>query len=877
MTNISMFKRYFGAILLFGVMFFNSAIAQETNIDKGKKYILGGIEVTGVKSYNEQTVVTFTGLQVGQEITVPGEKISKVITKLWNLNLFSDISFYITRIEGEKVFLELQIVELPTLSDVKITGLKKKKTDDIIKEAELKKGKKVTESFIANTKNYLLNKYKKQGYLNTKVLINTVADTSEANAVKMIVNIDTDEKVKVKDIVFEGNEKLKDKQLRKAMKNTKQRQFGRFWKKSKFIPEDYSTDLTSLIDAYKEKGYRDARVLNDSVIYNDDNTIGINIAVEEGERYYFGNIDFVGNAAYTDRELARVLGIKKGDVYNGVLLRKRIADDTKPDGNDITNYYQNTGYLFSRINPVEVSAQNDTIDFEIRIIEGKPAYFNNVTVAGNDRTNDHVIYRNLRTRPGQLYRKENVFRTIRELGALGYFDAEQLNPQILNPDPDAGTVDIQYGVVEAGSSQIELQGGYGGGGFIGTLGLRFNNFSIKNLFNKEAYKPVPMGDGQTLALRLQASKFYQTYSFSFIEPWLGGRKPVQFSTSLSRTLQFRPTIDYRDVDKDQRFVITGINVGLAKRLEWPDDTFQLSHSLSYQHYDIQNYAIGGIFPFSDGVSQSLAYTVALSRDNTYTNPIFPTGGSKFVISARLTPPYSLFNGVDYADLGNQEAYKDRNSNGYLVHVERDANGNKIASTEKVVATVDEASTDIAKVGQKKLNWLEYYKIKFQGDWYKQLVGDLVLRTNAEFGFLGAYNQDRGIVPFERFYVGGDGLGNYALDGRENIQLRGYPNNSLSARDGSTIFNKFSLELRYPITLKQTASIYTLGFLEAGNAFESFDEYSPFDIKRSAGLGVRIFMPAFGLLGIDFAYGFDPVSGGNTPNGWETHFIIGQQF
>ncbi|ETN95056.1 Beta-barrel assembly machine subunit BamA [Zhouia amylolytica] len=861
-----MFKRYLGVLLLFGVVFFNSATAQETSLDKGKKYILGGLEVTGVKSYNEQTVVTFTGLQIGQEITVPGEEISKVITKLWNLNLFSDISFFITRVEGEKVFLELQIEELPTLSDVKITGLKKKKTDDIVKEAELKKGKKVTESFIANTKNYLLNKYKKQGYLNTKVLINTVPDTSEANAVKMIVNIDTDEKVKVKNIEFLGNEKLKDNQLKKAMKNTKEKQFGRFWKKSKFIPEDYDTDLSTLIDAYKEKGYRDARVLEDSVVYNDDHTIDIKISVEEGDRYYFGDIDFVGNAAYTDNDLSRVLGIKKGDVYNGVLLRERIADETKPDGNDITNYYQNTGYLFSRINPVEVSAQNDTIDFEIRIIEGKPAYFNNVTVTGNERTNDHVIYRNLRTRPGQLYRKENVFRTIRELGALGYFDAEQLSPNIINPDPDAGTVDIQYGVVEAGSSQIELQGGYGGGGFIGTLGLRFNNFSIKNLFNKDAYKPVPMGDGQTLALRLQASKFYQTYSFSFIEPWLGGKKPVQFSTSLSRTLQFRPTADYRDADKDQRFVITGINVGMAKRLEWPDDTFQLSHALSYQHYDIQNYAVGGLFPFSNGTSQQLAYTVALSRDNTFTNPIFPMGGSKFVISAKFSPPYSLFNGVDYANLENDPDYKLKDANGNFI----DAEGNPVAS-------VDDAAADEAKIGQEKLKWLEFYKVKFQGDWYKQLVGQLVLRTNAEFGFLGAYNQERGVVPFERFFVGGDGLGNYALDGRENVQLRGYPNNSLSNRDGSTIFNKFSMELRYPITLKQTASIYTLGFLEAGNAFDSFDEYSPFDIKRSAGLGVRIFMPAFGLLGIDFAYGFDPIYGGNTANGWETHFIIGQQF
>lgn len=845
-----MLTRYLGVLILL-LSFAKNASAQETTFDKGEEYILGGIEVTGVKSFNEQTVITHTGLRNGQAITVPGEEISEVINKLWSLNLFSDINIYKTKVQGNKIFLELNVKELPTLSDVKITGIKKKKIDDIEKDADLKKGKKVTESFISNTRNYLVNKYKKEGYLNTKVNINTIADTTEANAVKMVVGIDRGEKVKIQDINFNGNEKLSDKKLKKAMKNTKEKFFGRFWKKSKFIPEDYQTDLTSIVDAYKERGYRDARVTKDSIIYNEDNTIDIQIDLEEGNKYYFGKIDFVGNAAYTDEQLSRVLGLKQGDVYNGVLFDKRIADQTKPDGQDITNLYQNNGYLFSQINPVEVSAKNDTIDFEVRIIEGKLAYFENVTVSGNDKTNDHVIYRELRTKPGQLYSKDNVVRTIRELGQLGYFDPESINPEILDPNPQTGTVGINYSVVEKGSSQIELQGGYGGGGFIGTLGLSFNNFSIRNIFKGEEYKPVPMGDGQRLSLRLQASRYFQTYSFSFVEPWMGGKKPVQFSTSVSRTLQFRYNPLTGDADKDQRFVITGATVGLAKRLNWPDNYFQLSHALSFQHYNLQNYNTS-LFTFGDGYSNNLAYTIALSRNNTSVNPIFPMAGSEFNISLKLSAPYSLFNGIDYANLGDDEEYQTTNSQNEII-------------------------PDQPKIDQEKYKWLEFYKVKFSGNWYTNLVAKLVLKTGVEFGFLGAYNDDRGVIPFERFFLGGDGLGNYTLDGRENIALRGYPNQSLSGVDGSTVYNKFSLELRYPITLKPTASIYALSFLEGGAAYDDFNTYNPFDLKRSAGLGVRIFMPAFGLLGIDFGYGFDPIPGDIEPSGWQTHFIIGQQF
>ena len=588
----------------------STILSQDIPYDNGKKYILKGLEVTGLQSYNEQTVKTYTGLREGQLITVPGDQISDVLKKLWGLELFSDIAFYITNIEGEDIYLELNIKERPTLSKVTIYGVKKRKIDEIIDDTDLKKGKKITESLIANTKNYLQNKYKKQGYLNARATIATSRDTSETNAESMVINVKKGNKVKISNIVFEGNEQLSNSQLRKALKNTKRKKLGRFWKKSKYIPEDYKEDLSTLIDKYAENGFRDARVLSDTIVEVDDENIKITINVEEGNKYYFGDINFVGNSVYTDRQLSQVLGIKKGSTYNGVLLRERIADDSKPDADDLTNLYQNNGYLFSQINPVEVSAENDTINFEIRIIEGKETFLNHVTVTGNDKTNDHVIFREIRTRPGQKYSKENIIRSVRELGQLGFFDAEQIAPDIQNPDPNSGTVDLAYSLVESGSSQIELQGGYGGGGFIGTLGLSFSNFSIQNLFNGEAYKPVPMGDGQTFALRLQASRTFRVYSLNFSEPWLGGKKPVRFNLSLSRTQQFLASFGNNgriEVDKDQQFSISGITLGLAKRVQWPDDFFTISHALSYQLYDFRNYRTG-LFNFGNGQSNSLAYT-----------------------------------------------------------------------------------------------------------------------------------------------------------------------------------------------------------------------------------------------------------------------------
>ena len=833
-------------VFLFG----NLSQAQIGGFVKGKSYLLDSISVSGIKTFNEQTVISYSGLRKGQKIKVPGEEVSAVINKLWTLELFSDINIFVTKVENNNISLEIEIKELPTLTDVKINGLKKGSTESLIKDTELIAGKKLSESFLTNTKNYIINKYRKEGFLDTKVSLNTIKDTIGTNSFKMVVNVDKGQRIKIKEISFTGNEVFKRGKLRSKLKNTKLKNPIRFWKKSKFIANDFKEDLTSLMEFYKEEGYRDARILSDSLVRNikQSKSVSLDLEIEEGNKYYFGDINFIGNTIYSNQVLQQILGLKKGDVYNGVLLKKRIADNSKPDGNDITNLYQNNGYLFSNINAVEVSAVDDTINFEIRITEGKLANFNKIVVEGNTKTNDHVIYRELRTKPGDLYSKDKLVRTVREVGQLGFFDAEQINPQMENVDPNSGTIDVRFDLVESGASQIELQGGYGQGGFIGTLGLSFNNFSMRNITDKTKYKPLPMGDGQTLALRLQASQFYNTYSFSFSEPWLGGQQPVQFSTSLQHTIQYRYDFFTGLADRSQSFQISGATLGLAKRLRVPDDFFQLSQAISFQYYNLENYYTG-LFTFGDGEANNLAYTINLTRNNTRVNPIFPTGGSTFSVSAKFTPPYSLFTNTDFSNLGALPEFQDE-----------DGNPNQ------------------AKIDQEKFKWLEFYKIKFNGTWYTPVYEKLILKTQADFGFLGSYNLSRGNIPFERFFLGGDGMINYALDGRETIALRGYPNQSLSSTDGSVIYNKFSLELRYPITLKPSASIYALTFLEAGKGYNSFREFDPFSSKRSAGAGVRIFMPAFGLLGIDFGYGFDNVNSNlTTPNGWETHFVIGQRF
>jgi outer membrane protein insertion porin family len=860
--------RYRNTILCFCLLLSSFVIFSQETKPKITTFTIADITVTGETSYGSETILTYSGLKKGESVIIPGGvKISAAIKKLWDSNLFSSIEVYATKTEGSSVYLEVALNDLPELKDVKIVGVKKGKIKEIIKENNLTSGVKVTENLITTTKNYLENKYRKLGFLNAKTTVTTskVVDSVKKSRVNMLVRIDRGQKIKVKSITFDGAEKLSAKKLRKAMKNTKQKNIFRVLKRSKYIEADYKEDLQSVVDKYKEKGYRDARVISDTLTTNDNNTISLNIGVEEGEKYYYGSINFLGNSIYSDEQLNQVLKIKRGDTYNGIELEKRIADNSDPDAFDLTNLYQNNGYLFSTITPVEVSTDGNIIDMEIRVTEGKPAYFKNISVSGNDKTNDAVIYRELRTRPGQLYSKSNIVRTIRELGQLGYFDAQQISPDLKNVNPTDGTLDVEYTVVEKGASQIELQGGYGGGGFIGTLGLSFNNFAMKDIFNKKAYKPFPMGDGQSLALRLQASRFYQTYSLSFTEPWLGGKKPVQFSSSLSQTKQFLYNPATRNADRDRSFNITGITFGIAKKLSVPDDYFVLSQAVSFQYYDLNNYNTG-LFTFGNGNSNNLAYTVGLSRNNTFNDPIYPEGGSSFSLTAKLSFPYSAVNNVDYGALKRERKAQEDLRDQYIT-----------TNLPEAPEIVNAATTRIGEIDQERYKWLEFYKIKFKGEWYTKLAGKLILKPTFEFGFLGAYNNDRGVIPFERFFLGGDGLGTYSLDGREAIALRGYPNQSLSSQDGGSIYNKFSLELRHPITLAQQTKIYALAFLEGGASYNNFDDFDPFAIKRSAGIGLRLFMPAFGLLGIDFGHGFDPLPNETVKSGWQTHFIIGQQF
>ena len=841
-------------LVLVFIFLFSESTYSQNNVER---YNIGEIEVSGNTSFSPLTIITFSGLREGDAISIPGEKLSNAIKKLWGSNLFSSVNVYKTKIEDGVINLEIELYDLPELTVLEISGVKKRKKEEIIKENKLQSGVKVTENLITTTKNYLENKYRKKGFFNAKVIINTekVVDSTNKSKVKMTLDIVKGSKLKVNEIKFNGINQLKSKTLEKAMKNTKRKKFYRLFKRSKYVPEDFKEDLLSLVDKYKENGFRDARIVSDT-IENNNESIDISIDLIEGSKYTFGKIDYLGNSVYTDKQLNQILSIKEGDTYNGVELEKKIADRSDPDADDLSNLYQNNGYLFSSITPVEVNADGNIIDLEIRINEGKPAYFNKISVVGNNKTNDHVIYREIRTRPGQLYSKANVFRSLRELGQLGFFDPQLISPDFKNINPNDGTVDLEYTLVETGSSQIELQGGYGGGGFIGTIGLSFNNFSIKDIFKKEAYTPIPMGDGQRLALRLQASRFYTVNSFNFTEPWLGGKRPVQFSVQLSQTKQFMFNPYNYTADKSRYFNISGISVGLAKRLTVPDDYFTLSQFIGYQFYDLNEYNTG-LFTFGNGSSNNLSYTIALSRNNTYTDPIYPTGGSNFSLSAKMTFPYSAFNDVDY------KALKD----------EREGLVDDLAMNPNNTS----AGERIAEIDQERYKWLEFYKIKFKGEWFTALTKKLVLRPSFEFGFLGAYNNDRGIIPFERFFLGGDGMGMYNLDGRENIPLRGYPNQSLSAQDGGSIYNKYSLELRYPISLGEQAKIFALTFIEGGSSYNSFRDFDPFQLKRSAGIGVRLFMPQFGLLGIDFGHGFDPVPGQSTKHGWETHFIFGQNF
>jgi len=844
------YKKLFSvALVLFALFFSFNANAQSQNdsivssnatFEKGKEYILGGISVTGLIKFSEETVKVFTGLRNGQAIKLPGDKLTSAIKKLYESKQFSNVDVYLAKLDGNTVYLQFDVQELPMLKEVTLVGIKKAKAKELLKEAELKEGAMVTDNLLVTTRNYFTKKYTDKGFLKTKVNLNTRKDSSDVNVVNMSVFIDKGSKIKINAINFTGNKTLSDKTLRKAMSNTKKKFLGRFWKGSKYIEEEYQEDLESILDKYSREGFRDARILSEGISWNENNTIDVNIELEEGKQYRFADIVFVGNKEYTNEELNKVLRIDKGDIYNGAVLKERVKGDGSPTSEDLSTLYQDSGFLFSQVNAVETKVENDAITVEIRIREDDKAKIQKVTVSGNDKTNDHVIFRELRVKPGDLFSRSNIIRSIREIGQLGFFD-QNVTPDVV-PDYNNKTADINFNVVEKGGSQIELQGGYGGGAFIGTLGLSFNNFSIKNIFKKEAYTPLPMGDGQSLSLRLQSSRTFNTYSFSFTEPWLGGRKPKSLSFSVYSSTQFQLNPQTFQVDRDRSLGIVGASIGLGQRLKWPDDYFQLSQTISYQSFNLDNYGFRvGANILNNGTLNNLSYSASISRNSAGPSLIFPTYGSEFSFGVKATLPYSLINNKNY----------------------------------DIAPGLSQEETNIQI--SEKYKWLEYYKLSAKGKWYTSFTDKLVLMTNAELGFLGYYNADVGLSPFERYFVGGDGIAVFQLDGREVVGLRGYENNQLSPLEGGSIYNKFQLELRYSITDAPSASIYTLGFLEAGNSYDNFQTFNPFQLKRSAGVGVRIFMPAFGLLGIDFAHGFDPLPGFTEKSGWQTHFIIGRQF
>ena len=822
-------KNVFLVCLLLGIS--NRAVEAQNNLDYSvqKTYEIGDITLAGSDNLDRNVVVLLSGLAVGDKIEIPGERITKAIEKLWDQKLFDEIAISITDIKNDEVvFLEIYLKELPRLSKFSFTGVQKSRIDDLRELIQLNRGKVVNENLIVSTQNQLKKYYVDKGYLNAEINVEQQRDSTEENGMILRIAIDKGERVKIENIIFHGNNELEGKKLRATMKNTKQRGLARIFKSSKYLEDEYKEDLQKIINYYNTKGFRDAYVVKDSLYAVNNESVNLEVWLDEGNKYYFREISWLGNTKYTNEELRRILDIDKGDVYDQQRLESRLFGSM--EGNDITSLYMDEGHLFFDIRPVEVYAENDSIDLEMRIREGQPARINRVYVTGNTRTNDHVIMREIRTKPGQLFSRSDVMRTTRELANLGYFDPEQIVPNP-KPDPETGMVDIEYSVVERSTSQIELQGGWGAGRIVGTFGVTFDNFSTRQMVKENGWDPLPQGDGQRISLRAQSNgRFFQSYNFSFTEPWLGGKKPNSLTLSFYHSRQ-NPTGLPRDDPDRQQLSITGVGAGIGRRLKWPDDYFTLYTGLNLQRYDLYNYRNLFALGYTDGQSYNLNLKVILGR-SSIDQPIYPRRGSNFSITAQITPPFSLLIDKDWTTVEPEEKYK----------------------------------------------FIEYHKWKFNGEWYTRIIGDLVFKTQIQFGFLGQYNREWGYSPFERFYVGGDGLQGFVLDGREVIGLRGYPNNAVSPGTGGVIFDKFTLEMRYPLTLNPNSTIYGLVFAEGGNAWGDFREFKPFDIKRAMGFGVRIFMPMFGMLGVDFGYGYDPIGAPfGRPSGWQTHFILGQQF
>lgn len=800
-----------------------------------KDYIIGGVTITGTKYLDKDVLLQIAKLNKGDRINLPGEANASVIKNLYAQGLFDDVKLNVTKINLDTIYLQIAVVERPRLSRMRFVGIRKGEIDDIQKLLADKTGKIVNQNLVETTTAIIKKHFNEKGYLNTTVTIRERPDPGDANSTILTIIIDKKKKVMISKITFEGNSAFSQHELRKFMKKTRMRKFYNIFGSRKFKQDKYSDDKQTLITKMQDKGYRDAEILNDTVFKTGPNTVGIRIKLFEGHKYYFGNITWSGNSKFPSAILDKILKIKKGDVFSEDELNKRLTGPT-PNDDDISSFYLNDGYLTYQADPVQARIYHDTVDLDIRAYEGPQYTINRVVLKGNDVTNDKVVRREVKTLPGQKFNKALLIRTTREIGQLGFFDEQKTEPKPTNINPTDGTVDIVYNVVEKPSDQIQLSGGFGGGMLVGTLGLTFNNFSLRNIFHLKDYKPLPKGDGQKLSIVGQSSgRTYQNFSFTFTEPWLGGHKPIYFSvtayTQGSSTGQYyAPTSPYYN-----NLRINGIGVTLGKRLNWPDNYFQLNYSLNFDHYKLDNYTG---YLFSNGTSYNIKLTQTLQR-NSLDAPIYPTTGSNIQLTLEGTPPYSLFNNINY----------------------------KIATPEQIY------------------HFVEYYKAKFDAQWFQRIAGKLVFMSQVRFGFLGEYNSVVPPSPFERFKLGGDGMANYEfLQGSDIIGLRGYQNFSIipigtnyneTNNPGSTIYNKYTFELRHPVIQSQSATIFMLLFAEGGNVWNSFDKFDPFNVRRSVGIGARVFLPIFGLLGLDYGYGFDAIPGIPGANKGQFSFSISQ--
>ena len=802
-----------------------------------KTYEIGGISYEGADNFDTRVVQLVAGLQVGDRIKVPGDKVSAAVENLWKQGMFEDVQVRVSRIQGNIIFLKIVLKERPRLEKFSFTGVKKGEADKLREEIKIANGEVVTENMLRTSVNKIKGYYIDKGY--TRVAVNPTTEQDSNGRVTVTFNVNRGKVVKIDSLFFDGNEQVKTITLQSKMEKTHDVHYfwklrfwtKAFWKKSRYIESDFREDLDKVIAYYNEQGFRDARVISDTVWdvpqtdeeskTSKQDLVKVKVNVYEGQRFFFRNITFTGNTVYSDELLHRAMRINKGDPYNKKELDMNISYN--PSGTDITSLYMDNGYLFFRATPVEVAVDGDSIDIEIRIVEGKQARIRNVSVEGNTITNDKVIMRELHTRPGDLFSRDAIIRSRRELVTLGYFKEESIIPEP-KPNADDGTVDIVYKVEEGSTSQLNLQGGYGGGMVIGQIGVQLNNFSIRNIFNKDAWAPLPAGDGQKLGINAVTNgTHYYSLSASFTEPWLGGHQAQSLTGSIYHNLYSNGFYYGRDNANYYSLQITGAGVSFSKRLKWPDDYFIVSHGISYKHYTLVNYSLSSDI-FTDGVSNDLSYGFTISR-NSLDSPIYARSGSEVSVSAFLTPPYSLIAG----------------------------------------------KTEFA-TKQEKYKWIEYYKVNLRGSWMLNLVGDVVLNARFRFGFMSYYNDKIGLSPFGRYFVGGDGLSSWMLDGREVVPLRGYQNNSIGAstNGGGAVFDRFTLELRQPIIESNTATIWLAGFVEGGNCWSDISEFQPFKMYNAAGIGVRLFMPIFGLIGVDWGYGFDGASGGS-----QFHFSIGQ--